>query len=71
MLPSMVLKGVHTKSGLYLVPSSMVRLVSTGGMTYLHPSACSTMYLKAQLYSAYRGKETLLIFASAITVSPP
>ena len=66
MLPSMVLKGVHTKSGLCLVPRSMVRLVRGGGITYLQPRACSTMYLKAQLYSAYRGKEMLLVFASAI-----
>ena len=71
ILPRRVLKGVQTNSGLYLVPSSIVRLVRAGGMTYLASRASSTIYLKAQLYSAYRGKDTLLTFASAITASPP
>ena len=43
MLPRMVLKGVQTKSGLYLAPSSMVRLVRAGGMTYRAPRASSTI----------------------------
>ena len=71
MFPRVVLKGVQTNSGLYLAPSSMVRLVRAGGMTYLHPRACSTMYLKAQLYSAYRGKEIFFCSIASFTASPP
>ena len=71
MLPSVILKGVQTNSGLCFAPSSMVRRVMAGGWMHRTSIASSKIYRKAQLYSAYRGKATFLTLIASITAVLP